>query len=769
MSNLFSPAKSSIELTGQQCGRFQAGFSGSSAVTSVSSSDAFSSNARQASVWLANKTDENAPATVAEAGAIVNQNRSIRTAKPYYHKKDGDIKTWSNMTVKLEEDASKSNDDEMVLDTEGDTFQTEILAVQGCIAGQEIQDLIVDTGSPVSFVSSQFYETIINGTQLQPIKGQYIAVNGSLLNIIGSVELTITLDKIEITQKFLCVDTKLFLALLGYNFLRKNKVDILTSANCLLIQNVQIITHMHKRRNKVREYIERDISSNKIDKMSFKDEAPLLNELPNATAVATVAAPEVTHDAALIDTSAPTQQSADKLSLQLTDSDKSKVPNAMSLFLAKPHETVFVNIAKPEPTVAGFYSIEPVALQRHGKKRYDQRPRLKPSIRDAFIVIKESILILLLIAGYSPFSLAGAIDRNIKNTLNNWASMASVLIRQFGTTLRVCGRTGIGRDFVVVAGLRAALCKNRQGTAEWILLPTAKSALYSGCRCAGCINVTFDKALLLRWSTCFGTTRVAQWINLLPTRYISQKKRSLVLIISVAIWSLPPWESGNDELVRTLPEVQRLACSQAEAVANVTSEQVSARQLLNDKSNKTIINQISMVSQCAHPLTVVALAIVLVALFVTIASFVSVNPMLKLFWVTITAVLFLGSLRCNYTKYIDDAANQVEVVSALRGKHKHIEYRACLMQNQTLEMLETQVIIIIQNTGMARLDYGPQQITEFTYGLMRQGLFIADVVKSTTTKCDCSFNDDKKFALSTNGILDLTSRQPPDKSTLTLR
>ena len=42
------------------------------------------------------------------------------------------------------------------------------------------------------------------------------------------------------------MDTKLSLALLGYDFLRKNKVDILTSANCLLIQNVPIITHMHK-------------------------------------------------------------------------------------------------------------------------------------------------------------------------------------------------------------------------------------------------------------------------------------------------------------------------------------------------------------------------------------------------------------------------------------------------------------------------------------------------------------------------------------------
>ena len=75
----------------------------------------------------------------------------------------------------------------MIIDTDEDTYQTGILAVKGCIAGKEIQDVIVDTGSPVSFVSSQFYETIKNGTQLQPMKGQYIAVNKFLLNIKGSV------------------------------------------------------------------------------------------------------------------------------------------------------------------------------------------------------------------------------------------------------------------------------------------------------------------------------------------------------------------------------------------------------------------------------------------------------------------------------------------------------------------------------------------------------------------------------------------------------
>ena len=157
MSKLFSPAKSSIGLTGQQCGGFQDESSGSSFGISELSSGVSSSNTQQASVGLANKTGDNGPAAVVGATASVDFNRSIRTPKLYYPKENGDFKTWSNMTVRLEEDASKSNDDDMVFDTEGDTFQTEILAVRGCIAEKEIQDLIVNTGSPVSLVRSQFY------------------------------------------------------------------------------------------------------------------------------------------------------------------------------------------------------------------------------------------------------------------------------------------------------------------------------------------------------------------------------------------------------------------------------------------------------------------------------------------------------------------------------------------------------------------------------------------------------------------------------------
>jgi hypothetical protein len=266
-------------------------------------------------------------------------------------------------------------------------------------------------------------------------------------------------------------------------------------------------------------------------------------------------------------------------------------------------------------------------------------------------------------------------------------------------------------------------------------------------RYAGCINVTFDGVFPLPWSTCFGTTRVAQWISPLPTRYIPQEQRSLVLVSAVATWSLPPWASGNDELAKTLREVQQRANTRAEAVTDWISEQVSARQTLDYETNKGVINQISTVSQGAHPLSVVALAIALVALIIAIATFVTVHPMIRLVWAATVALIKRGPLLCAYNKENDTSSNSVEVITALKGKHKRIEYRARLTRNNTLEPLETQVTLVLHTSGKARLDYGAQQITEFVYGPMRRGILITDVVKCATTSCDCTLNDDIEVAL----------------------
>ena len=149
----------------------------------------------------------------------------------------------------------------------------------------------------------------------------------------------------------------------------------------------------------------------------------------------------------------------------------------------------------------------------------------------------------------------------------------------------------------------------------------------------------------------------------------------------------------------------------------------------------------------SHPLSVVALAIALVALVVAIATFVTVNSMLRFFWAAIAAILFRGPLRCSYIDRTEDAANQVKVVSALKGKHKRIEYRARLTRNQTVETLETQVTLVLHTNGKAHLDYGPQKLTEFIYGSVRRGLLITEVVKCTTASCDCSLNDDIEVAI----------------------
>ena len=87
--------------------------------------------------------------------------------------------------------------------------------------------------------------------------------------------------------------------------------------------------------------------------------------------------------------------------------------------------------------------------------------------------------------------------------------------------------------------------------------------------------------------------------------------------------------SGN-ELAKTLREVQQRAHSRAKALADWISKQVSAHQSsIGDVSGKNAINQMSTVARGSHPLSVVALAIAFVALVVAIASFVTVNPMLR--------------------------------------------------------------------------------------------------------------------------------------------
>ena len=130
-------------------------------------------------------------------------------------------------------------------------------------------------------------------------------------------------------------------------------------------------------------------------------------------------------------------------------------------------------------------------------------------------------------------------------------------------------------------------------------------------------------------------------------------------------------------------------------------------------------------------------------------------------------MLCRGPLRCAYKDRTGAAPNQVKVVSALKGHHKRIEYRARLTRNQTLETLETQVALVLHTSGKARLDYGPQQITEFIYGSVRRALLITEVVKGTTSRCECSLNDDFEVALLNPSPTAPASEQVDSDATLT--
>ena len=63
--------------------------------------------------------------------------------------------------------------------------------------------------------------------------------------------------------------------------------------------------------------------------------------------------------------------------------------------------------------------------------------------------------------------------------------------------------------------------------------------------------------------------------------------------------------------------------------------------------------------------------------------------MLRLVWAAISAIIFRGPLRCLDSERTKMGFNQSKVVSALKGNHKRIEYRARLARNQTLEALDT--------------------------------------------------------------------------------
>ena len=225
-----------------------------------------------------------------------------------------------------------------------------------------------------------------------------------------------------------------------------------------------------------------------------------------------------------------------------------------------------------------------------------------------------------------------------------------------------CAKGRIERNLVVIAELKISTCKGRHDTAPWILIPTAEDALLADGRYAGCLNVTFNGVYPLPWSTCFGTTRVAQWVSPLPARYIPQEHRSIVLVSTVPTWSLPSWANGTDELSKTLREVQLRAKARADEVSDWISEQVSARQTLEHESQKGVLQRLNTVSKGAHPLSVVALSCALVALLIATFALLAMTPALRLIWSAILAIVRRHPLYCTYSMLTQQDSTPISVI-----------------------------------------------------------------------------------------------------------
>ena len=163
------------------------------------------------------------------------------------------------------------------------------------------------------------------------------------------------------------------------------------------------------------------------NKESSEEEVPFIDELPTLPAVANAAVPAGTQNTATAEAAAPNQQAIDHLATQSQAFDNSAVPNAPVQSLAEPPAAIPIVNADHASTVAAPPTVKQVVSQRGGAQHYDLRPRPKPSIRDAFMVIVVLILLLPLAAGSSHMSPLVGVARNSKNTINYWASMESVL------------------------------------------------------------------------------------------------------------------------------------------------------------------------------------------------------------------------------------------------------------------------------------------------------------------------------------------------------
>ena len=114
------------------------------------------------------------------------------------------------------------------------------------MAGQEINDIIIDTGSAASIISTVLWNKLKSNYPLKNITTKYIAANEEILNVQGASELPVQVSSLNVILKFIIVVTNLFDVLFDYDFLRWNKCDVITSLNVLLAGNVCVPTYFRQ-------------------------------------------------------------------------------------------------------------------------------------------------------------------------------------------------------------------------------------------------------------------------------------------------------------------------------------------------------------------------------------------------------------------------------------------------------------------------------------------------------------------------------------------
>ena len=89
-----------------------------------------------------------------------------------------------------------------------ETFSKGMLAIKGSLAGRHFDDIINDTGSAVSLISTSLWDQLSEKFTRNQVKSKYVDANETTLPVEGSAELPIHKGGLEITHRFIIVSLK---------------------------------------------------------------------------------------------------------------------------------------------------------------------------------------------------------------------------------------------------------------------------------------------------------------------------------------------------------------------------------------------------------------------------------------------------------------------------------------------------------------------------------------------------------------------------------